>query len=555
MQQTDSPALQLLGFLRLCFRLQLFVAWKVSSPYVSTAFSTEATYTFTVTESIVDTTENPPLLFLYAVFQEVQQIVPTYEINCVAHNLSSNETGGKVFLETDKGGTGYATSQQQYATENATVRLRAVAEPGYQFVAWRKGSPTDANATVSTNAEYEFTATEAVWMYAIFEYTPNCTIECIPFDITGGINNGQNNVGGTVSIQTDKGTASGTITQSLKATRNSSVTVNAVAASGYEFLGWKKASPYVQAFVATTASYTFDINEELYLYAVFQQVSTPEYIVAYSCNGGSGTMVGDMVKANGKFTLEECTYEAPEGYKFKAWAIGNVNGEQKQPGEQITITGETYIYAIWEEAEVLLTGWQLIEGTWYYYDDANQTVKGWLNLGGTWYYFNNQGAMQTGWQFVGSSWYYFAEGGNMVTGWQYINNTWYYFGPSGNMLTGWQYLGSSWYYFAEGGNMVTGWQYIGSSWYYFNAGGNMATGWLLLGNTWYYLAEGGNMVTGWQYIGSSWYYFNAGGNMATGWLLLGNTWYYLAEGGAMLTGWQYLGGNWYYFNAGGAWVA
>ena len=25
-----------------------------------------------------------------------------------------------------------------------------------------------------------------------------------------------------------------------------------------------------------------------------------------------------------------------------------VNGEQKQPGDQITITGETYIYAIWE---------------------------------------------------------------------------------------------------------------------------------------------------------------------------------------------------------------
>ncbi len=329
-----------------------FVAWKVSSPYVSTAFSTEATYTFTVTESVVDTNENPPLLFLYAVFQETQPQATTYEINCVSHNLSSNETAGKIYLETDKGGTGYAASQQKYATENTTVKVKAVAEPGYQFVAWRKGSPTDANATVSTDANYQFTATEAVWMYAVFEYTPDCTIECVPFDITGGINNGQNNVGGTVSIQTDKGTASGTITQSLKATRNSSVTVNAVAASGYEFLGWKKASPYVQDFVATTASYTFDINEELYLYAVFQQASTSEYIVSYDANGGSGTMVGDMVEGNGKFTLENCTYVAPEGYKFKAWAIGSVNGEQKQPGEQITITGETYIYAIWESIAV-----------------------------------------------------------------------------------------------------------------------------------------------------------------------------------------------------------
>ena len=81
----------------------------------------------------------------------------------------------------------------------------------------------------------------------------------------------------------------------------------------------------------------------------------PEYIVSYNANGGSGTMVGDMVEENGKFTLENCTYIAPEGYKFKAWAIGSVNGEQKQPGEQITITAETYIYAIWEAIEYNVT--------------------------------------------------------------------------------------------------------------------------------------------------------------------------------------------------------
>ena len=80
-----------------------------------------------------------------------------------------------------------------------------------------------------------------------------------------------------------------------------------------------------------------------------------EYIVSYNANGGSGTMVGDMVEENGKFTLENCTYNAPEGYQFKAWAIGSVNGEQKQPGEQITITAETYIYAIWEAVEYNVT--------------------------------------------------------------------------------------------------------------------------------------------------------------------------------------------------------
>ena len=296
-----------------------FVAWKKYTPHYSTAFSTEATYTFTASDPAVIPSDDPPL-FLYAVFQEVQQIVPTYEINCVAHNLSSNETGGKVVLETDKGGTGYATSQQQYATENTTVRLFAVAEPGYQFVAWRKGSPTDANATVSTNTEYQFTATEAVWMYAVFEYTPECTIDCTVFDITNGINNGQIGVGGTVSIQTDKGSVEGATPLPIQATRNSSVTVNAVAASGYEFLGWKKASPYVQDFVATTASYTFDINEELYLYAVFQEAANvPTYTVS-----GSVTSFND---ASGDITLQLI----PEGLS--------------EPAYETTVKGNTVAYS------------------------------------------------------------------------------------------------------------------------------------------------------------------------------------------------------------------
>ena len=328
-----------------------FVAWKKWTPHNATAFSTDATYTFTATDTVVNPSENPPL-FLYAVFQETQPQATTYEINCVSHNLSSNEIGGKVFLETDKGGTGYATSQQKYATENTTVRLIAVAEPGYQFVAWRKGTPTDANATVSTNTEYQFTATEAVWMYAVFEYTPDCTIECIPFDITGGINNGQSGVGGTVSIQTDKGAASGTITQSLKATRNSSVTVNAVAASGYEFLGWKKASPYVQDFVATTASYTFDINEELYLYAVFQEAANvPTYTVSFAANGGTGTMA-DVTGISGEYTLPENGFTAPDGKQFKAWSV---SGTEKAVGDKITVTANTTVTAIWEAVEYNVT--------------------------------------------------------------------------------------------------------------------------------------------------------------------------------------------------------
>jgi len=81
----------------------------------------------------------------------------------------------------------------------------------------------------------------------------------------------------------------------------------------------------------------------------YEDVQEPTYyMVAYSPTEGSGTMLGEMVEENGTYILEECSFIPPEGYRFKAWAIGSVNGIQKQPGESITITGETYIYAIWE---------------------------------------------------------------------------------------------------------------------------------------------------------------------------------------------------------------
>ena len=39
--------------------------------------------------------------------------------------------------------------------------------------------------------------------------------------------------------------------------------------------------------------------------------------------------------------------------------------------------------------------------------------------------------MVTGWQNIGISWYYFGDDGRMATGWTSIAGRWYYFAPSG----------------------------------------------------------------------------------------------------------------------------
>ena len=59
----------------------------------------------------------------------------------------------------------------------------------------------------------------------------------------------------------------------------------------------------------------------------------------------------------------------------------------------------------------------------------------------------------------------------LKTGWQFIEGKWYYYNSNGNKTTGWQYVGGKWYYMNSGGAMTTGWQYIGGRWYLMNSSG------------------------------------------------------------------------------------
>ena len=193
------------------------------------------------------------------------------------------------------------------------------------------------------------------------------------------------------------------------------------------------------------------------------------------------------------------------------------------------------------------SGWQEIEGNWYYFNSNGNMKTGWEEINGYWYYFNNDGIMQTGWQEIGGKWYYFRPDGNMRVGWEQINGYWYYFGSDGSMQTGWQEVGGIWYYFRPDGNMKTGWEEINGYWYYFNGDGVMQTGWQEIGGVWYYFRPDGNMRIGWEEINGYWYYFGSNGAMQTGWQELGGTWYYFRTDGNMKVGWEEIDGKWYYF--------
>jgi len=80
------------------------------------------------------------------------------------------------------------------------------------------------------------------------------------------------------------------------------------------------------------------------------KIKTEEYMFSYYPGEAEGSPDSDIVMMGTVITLAPCMFTAPAGKQFKAWAIGGLDGERKQPGETITITAETYIYAIWEDA-------------------------------------------------------------------------------------------------------------------------------------------------------------------------------------------------------------
>ena len=269
--------------------------------------------------------------------------------------------------------------------------------------------------------------------------------------------------------------------------------------------------------------------------------------------------------------------EGEEGEEGEGQTPGNENeGEEGEEEDQTPVapvqdgwhlTGEGwYLYKNGQ----MQTGWQLVNGIWYYMDETTGIMAAdtwigdwyvdasgawiqsyqpphWISSAAGWWYRNADGSYPANaWQLIDNQWYYFNSAGYMVTGWQLLGNTWYYLSGSGAMLTGWQYLGGAWYYLDASGAMKTGWLLDGETWYYLSGSGAMQTGWLLLGNTWYYLNGSGAMLTGRQDIAKQTYFFKDSGAMVTGWNLEEEIWYYYSGSGAMQTGWILIGSTWYY---------
>ena len=197
-----------------------FVNWTKEDGEV---FSTEAEYTFTVTENME----------LIANFEEI----PEKEMLTIS--LSCNEDQGFVRLSSNN----WYVDRYDEGTE---ITITAYPYSDYRFVNWTKADGT----VFSTEVEYTFTVTENLELIANFEKIPIFTIS---FHINNPEWGSINYFGGY-----------------FEGLEGDEITIACWPSDGYRFVNWTKADGSV---FSTEAEYTFVITENLDLTANFEKIS------------------------------------------------------------------------------------------------------------------------------------------------------------------------------------------------------------------------------------------------------------------------------------------
>lgn len=108
----------------------------------------------------------------------------------------------------------------------------------------------------------------------------------------------------------------------------------------------------------------------------------------------------------------------------------------------VNTNGNYYYY---DSSGAMCKGWAQINGSWYYFGPNYGSMQtGLLTIDNQLYYFNSDGIMQTGTTTLPDGvTYSFDTTGPMIspTGWQLINGSYYYFENSSTIATGWKKVG------------------------------------------------------------------------------------------------------------------
>ena len=163
--------------------------------------------------------------------------------------------------------TGYITENGQQVefgngrmVEKGTqITLTAVANEGYRFLGWYFYNEQQAETLISEDATYTFTVDRELYVFARFAQKERYRFIAHPSDTGYITENGQQVEFGNGRM-VEKGT-------------QITLTANAKEQE-YRFVGWYLSSDQNESLISAEATYTFTVNENMYVYAKFERTET-----------------------------------------------------------------------------------------------------------------------------------------------------------------------------------------------------------------------------------------------------------------------------------------
>ena len=190
-------------------------------------------------------------------------------------------------------------------------------DEGWDFCGWFTDSKKLNEFDFDTPVDLEPFST--LWLYAKWERTKNI----VTFDKNGG---------GTELILQE-------VTYGNTATEPEPLTM-----TGYKFCGW-----FTQENCAAAYKYDFStpVKAPITLYAKWKKLHT---VIFYE-NFGTGSIDQQQIADGEKLTLPECTFGAPDGYRFLYWNVieDGISIGYKHPYDMVTVSGDVIVSAQWQK--------------------------------------------------------------------------------------------------------------------------------------------------------------------------------------------------------------
>lgn len=232
---------------------------------------------------------------------------------CFGLDIPGYSKSGVNWTDDDGSGDVMPSDAKFLAGNKYSVRVLVSAEEGYVF----PEDLTEITATVNGKPAEILSIVDGRLIVVTYQFTATGTNEVtVRFDANGGSGTMED-----VSVAAFTGYAL--------------PECGFTAPEGKGFAGWKIG----ETVYAVGDTVTFDAN------TLVTAVWAPlKYTITLAANGGNGEMAPVVAEINTEAELPKCTFTF-KNKRFTGWFV---NGEIKQAGEKITVTGDITLYAMWE---------------------------------------------------------------------------------------------------------------------------------------------------------------------------------------------------------------